>query len=269
MNRERITLILAAVIALAALALLGLSYARPGGALRGGGSQALSAEQGDAILAELRRIRVLLERGQGPAPTAGAPAAPAAAAPPRAPDRLTVSVKGSPALGRAGAPLTLVEFTDYQCPFCRRFHEQTMPTLLKQYVETGKLRLVMRDLPLPIHPNAPGAAEAAHCAEEQGRFWQMQDVLFRNGANLGAERLPDYAKEAGADPAKFKACLASARHTATIRASGDDAARLGISGTPSFVLGRASGDTVTGTKLVGAQPLAFFQGAIDRELAAK
>ena len=104
-----------------------------------------------------------------------------------------------PFLGKADAPLTLVMFTDYQCPFCSRFETQTLPEIKKQYIDTGKLRFVVRDLPLPFHPNAPKAAEAAHCAEEQGKYWELREKLVNNGDKLDAKLLPDYAKQVGLD----------------------------------------------------------------------
>ena len=214
-------------------------------------AEPMTKEQGDAILSELRQIRQLLQRppqqqGQQ-APQAPKPDEPA-----------SVSVAGLPFLGKADAPLTLVMFTDYQCPFCSRFEAQTLPEIKKQYIDTGKLRFVVRDLPLPFHPNAPKAAEAAYCAEEQGKYWELREKLVANTDKLDAKLLPDYAKQVGLDVDKFTACLESGRHAAKVKASTDLAASVGITGTPSFVIGRSKGDTVDGIKMVGAQPFAAF-----------
>lgn len=213
-------------------------------------SEPMTREQGDAILNELRQIKQLLQRPQ--------PQAQPAQQAPKPDEPATVSVAGVPFLGKADAPLTLVMFTDYQCPFCSRFENQTLPEIKKQYIDTGKLRFVVRDLPLPFHPNAAKAAEAAHCGTEQGKYWEFREKLVNNGDKLDAKLLPDYAKQIGLDADKFTACLESGRHAVTVKSSADMAGSIGISGTPSFVLGRTNGDKVDGVKLVGAQPFGIF-----------
>jgi protein-disulfide isomerase len=210
----------------------------------------MTKEQGDAILTELRQIKQLLQRPQPQAQ-------PAPQAPP-ADEPAKVSIAGEPVLGRVDAPLTLVMFTDYQCPFCSRFETQTLPEIKRQYIDTGKLRFVVRDLPLPFHPNAPKAAEATHCAEEQGKFWELREKLVNNSDKLDAKLLPDYARQVGLDVDKFSACLDSGRHADRIKASSALAGTIGISGTPSFVVGSSKGDMAEGIKLVGAQPFAAF-----------
>jgi protein-disulfide isomerase len=214
-------------------------------------AEPMTKEQGEAVLNELLQIRQLLQRPQQP------PAQQAAPQPP-ADETASVSVAGMPFLGAAGAPLTLVMFTDYQCPFCSRFETQTLPEIKKQYIDTGKLRFVVRDLPLPFHANAPKAAEATHCADEQGKYWELRDKLVSNSDKLEARLLPDYAKQVGMDVSKFSACLESGRHAGKVKASAAVAASIGISGTPSFVVGRTNGDLAEGFKLVGAQPFAAF-----------
>jgi protein-disulfide isomerase len=211
----------------------------------------MSREQGDAILGELRQIRQLLQRP----PQQQAQQAPQ---PPKPDEPASVSIAGFPLLGKADAPLTLVMFTDYQCTFCSRFEAQTLPEIKKQYIDTGKLRFVVRDLPLPFHPNAPKAAEAAYCGEEQGKYWELREKLVANGDKLDTRLLPDYAKQVGLDVDKFTACLESGRHAQKVKASSDLAASVGITGTPSFVVGKSKGDMADGIKLVGAQPFAAF-----------
>jgi protein-disulfide isomerase len=192
---------------------------------------------------------------------------PGQAAVPSGPVR--TSVAGAPALGRADAPVTIVEFSDYQCPFCQRFFATTFPVLKKEYVDTGKVRYVFRDLPLDqLHPQARKAAEAAHCAGEQGKYWEMHEVLFRNQRALAATQLAEHAKAAGSGGTKFDECLASGRYAVRVAQGVADGAAIGVQGTPSFVVGRAiAGDLVQGTAIRGAQPLEMFRRIIDQALA--
>lgn len=260
--RERIAYAIAAALTLLAVIVLALHFGRWTAVPRPPAEPqgvALTQAQGEAILTELRGIRRLLEQN-GPSRPAAAPG--------EANVRLSVGIAGYPALGSIKAPVTLVEFTDYQCPFCKRYHEETLPAVMKEFVDKGLVRLVVRDLPLPIHPNAVKAAQAAHCADEQGKFWPMQDALFRNGNDLAPERIPTYASTAQADPEPFRQCFASDRHLDKIQASSIEAGQLGITGTPTFVIGKSGGAKVNGRKLVGAQPFDAFRAAIRQELAA-
>jgi protein-disulfide isomerase len=245
-----------------ALAILGLSG--PASPVL---AQGMSVEQGEAILQELKAIRALLERMEG----RGLPSAPSAARPqaarPQTAARIRVSAKGRPALGDPDAPLTLVEFTDYQCPFCNRFFKNTFPGLKAKYIDSGKLRLVIKDLPLAIHANAREAAQAAHCAGEQGKFWPLHDTLYENAGRLEAANLPGYAARAGLEAEAFRDCLASERHLAAIDGDAAEAGRVGITATPSFVLGRTAADSIEGEKIVGALPYATFEARIEALLA--
>ena len=179
------------------------------------------------------------------------------------------SVAAAPVLGRADAPVTLVEFSDYQCPFCQRFFATTLLTLKKDYVDTGKVRYVFRDFPLEqLHPQARKAAEAAHCAGEHGKYWEMHDVLFQNQRALAPPQLGEHARSVGVDGAKFEACLASGRYAARVERGLADGAAVGVQGTPSFVVGKTKpGDIVEGTPIRGAQPLETFCRIIDQTLA--
>ena len=231
-------------------------------------AQGMSVEQGEAILEELKAIRGLLERMEGRGlPSAPSAARPQAARPQAAPARISVSAKGRPALGDPDAPLTLVEFTDYQCPFCNRFFKTAFPEIKKKYIDSGKLRLVIKDLPLAFHANAREAAQAAHCAGEQGRFWPLHDKLYENATRLEAANLPGYATQAGLEAAAFRDCLASERHLTAIDGDAAEAGRVGITGTPSFVLGPTTVDAIEGVKIVGARPLAAFEAEIEALLA--
>lgn len=221
---------------------------------------AINQDAAQAILRELREIRHVLEKieQQGVARPAQRPDTPKTA---------SVSIsKDNTMLGAAEAPVTVVEFTDYQCPFCKRFIQSTFPQLKRDFIDTGKVRWIVRDLPLGFHPNANKAAQAAHCAGDQGKFWEMRDTLFRNNTKLGIEQLSAYAREIGLDGDAFDACLASDRHQGQIAQDSQEANRIRITGTPSFVIGRTDGDTVSGQLVIGAQAPAVFTAAIQRVL---
>ena len=179
------------------------------------------------------------------------------------------SVADAPTLGRADAPVTLVEFSDYQCPFCQRFFATTLPALKKDYIDTGKLRFVYRDFPLEMHPHAREAAVAAHCAGEQGKYWEMHDALFQYQAALAPAQIAERARALGLDSSRFDQCLTSGRHTASIERGLADGAAAGVQGTPGFVVGKTQpGDTIQGTPIRGAQPLETFRRIIEQLLAA-
>ncbi len=213
----------------------------------------ITREQADAILKELRQIRALLEKG-------------AAAQPPAALDadgKVRMRIGGVPILGRKDAPLTMVEFTDYQCGFCQRFHTATFPEIRKKYIDTGKLRFVSRDLPLDFHSNAFRAAQAARCAGDQGQFWAMRDVLVANASKLDAPDIEGYAKQLKLDVGAFQSCLDSSKHAAAVKADRSLASALRIDGTPAFIVGKTTAVGVSGVIVVGALPLEAFEGKIE------
>ncbi|MGB7930695.1 MAG: DsbA family protein [Gammaproteobacteria bacterium] len=221
---------------------------------------AINQDATQAILQELREIRRVLEKieQQGLVRPTRRPDTPKTA---------SVSIgKENTMLGAADAPVTVVEFTDYQCAFCKRFIQTTFPLLKRDFIDTGKVRWIVRDLPLGFHPNANKAAQAAHCAGDYGKFWEMRDTLFRNNANLGIEQLSGYAREIGLDGDAFDACLSSDRHQAQIAQGSQEADRIRITGTPSFVIGKTATDTVSGQRVIGAQAPAVFIAAIQRVL---
>ena len=173
-----------------------------------------------------------------------------------APPRLAVSAGDDPSRGPADAPIRIVEFSDFQCPFCAR-----ATPVLKQVEEryAGKLRRVFRDLPLTsIHKEAAGAAEAGSCANEQGKFWELHDALFAENANLLPAEIKRTAARLGIDSEAFAACLDSGRHRAEWQQDAAEAAGYGLTGTPAFF--------VNGRLLSGAQPLEAFAKVIDEEL---
>jgi protein-disulfide isomerase len=246
--------ILVAIVATAAV-WLGL---RLGG---GPTPPAMTSDQADAILEELSAMRGVLEKIE----QQGSAVARTPSRPPAPPPTARVAATG-PALGSESSPVTVVEFTDYQCPYCRRFHQTTFPELKKRYVDTGKVRWVVRNLPLGFHPDARPAALAAHCAGDQGKYWEMRDTLFSNSASLGRDALEGYAASMKLDLAAFNACLDNEVHLPQIDTDASEANRVRITGTPTFVIGPSGEDTVNGRRVVGAQSLAVFQAEIDRLL---
>lgn len=227
-----------------------------------GAAQGITQEQADAILQELRQIRQLLERIQ---PQTGLRPAPPGAAE----QRVRLGPIPGHALGAPEAPVTLVEFVDLQCPFCRVFHLATFEQLKRNYVDTGKVRFVSRDLPLDVHRHALKGAHAARCAGDQNKYWEMRHVVLVNANNLKDDVMSTFARDLGLDLPRFEACLNGQKYQAEIQKDIDDARAAGITGTPSFVLGRTAKDGLEGFKIVGAQPYAVFAARINELLTAK
>jgi len=172
--------------------------------------------------------------------------------------RVTVSVDDDPVLGDQNAPVTIIEFSDFECPFCGRFFSNTLPQLTREYIDTGKVKLVYRDFPLSFHPNAQKAAEAGECADDQGKFWEMHDKIFENQKAMSVVDLKSYAASLGLDTSEFNSCLDSGKHAKEIQKDISDGSKYGASGTPTFF--------INGIKLVGAQPFSAFQQIIESEL---
>ena len=212
--------------------------------------QALSDSM-KAMQSDLQEIKALLQRGAAP------PAAP--------PQNVTLDLGSNPFKGQKNAPLTLVEFTDYQCPFCSRHVRETYPQLEKEYIATGKLKYVMLDMPLEsIHKFAFKAAEAANCAGEQGKYWEMHDRLFANQQTIDSWNA--HAEAVGLDVAKYEACLTSGQQGAEIRRDIAQAQVAGITGTPGFFLAATdptSSKVKTLRSIKGAVPYAMFKAQID------
>jgi protein-disulfide isomerase len=220
----------------------------------------MTREQGDAILKELREIKQLLARPQPPAPPAQ-----------RMPQTMTVKGDAIYVLGKSDAPVTMVEFTDYQCPFCGRFEATTFPEIKMNFIDTGKMRLIVRDMPLEgLHPYAMKAAQAVHCAGDQGKFWEMKDMLFKNQNKLDADSLNGYAtSDLALNAGIFGKCMADGKHLKEIGAEAKYAQSLGITGTPSFIIGKTAGDSVEGHLVVGALPYENFAAVINDALEKK
>jgi len=180
------------------------------------------------------------------------------------PQNVKVSIDDDPMKGKADAPVTIVEFSDYQCPFCKRWYDQSMPSLDKEYIDTGKVRLVFRDFPLQFHPKAMPAALAANCAAEQGKYWEMHDFLFGNPDKLEAEMILASSKEIGVDRTKLEKCMNDPGKKAEITKDMEDAQKYGVRGTPSFFIGKTEPDgEITGVSVKGAQPYPVFKKEID------
>ena len=209
-----------------------------------------------AIQQELQEIKTLLQAR--PAPPS-----------PQAPQSVVLDIGNRPFKGRADAKLTMVEFSDYQCPFCERYVRDTYPQLAKEYVETGKLKMVFMDFPLEsIHRFAFKAAEAARCAGEQSKYWEMHDQLFGNQKTLSNWTF--HAEAVGLGVADFESCLASGKYAVAIRQDLAQGLAAGITGTPGFFLGitePASAKLKTVRFIKGAQTYAAFKVQIDAVLA--
>jgi protein-disulfide isomerase len=219
----------------------------------------ITRQQADEILNELRQIRYLLERQAQQAPPAPAPPATA-----------KLNLQGTPMLGSKDAPLTMVEFTDYQCPFCQQFHVKTFPDLKKNFIDTGKVRFYSRDLPLDaLHPNAIRAAQAARCADEQGQFWKLRDIMSAHPDKLDMENLMADAEDLKMDGKAFRGCVESGKYKDVVESDVMEAMRVGADGTPSFVIGKSTPQGVDGELLAGARPFGDFVREISKMESAK
>jgi protein-disulfide isomerase len=190
----------------------------------------------------------------------------------------TMSVDGEPFRGEATAQVAIIEYGDIECPFCRHFKQSVYPQIFDEYIKTGKARFYYRDMPLPFHEHALPAARAEHCAGEQGKFWEMHDALFteKPGAigpgpggrdrTLSQNSIDERAGALGMDAAKLDACMASTRFADLIQHNSEEAAKMNIEGTPTFLIGTIgpNGNIVKVNKpVVGAQPFGAFKAVID------
>lgn len=213
------------------------------------GTPAMSQQQiNEEMLKELRQIRQILERISQPQQPA---------APPQPTTAKITNLKGF-VMGRPDAPLTMIEFTDLQCPFCRQYVSTTFDELKKNWIDTGKLRYISRDFPLDFHPQAMPAARAARCAGEQGKFWELRYTLMRNANLLSADYITKTAESLKLDTKAFASCIASTKFDAEIQADLQEGTRIGVTGTPTFVIGKTTAASVEGPIIVGAMPYAAF-----------
>ncbi len=211
-------------------------------------NEGITRKQADDIINELRQIRQLLQ--QQNAKNAPAPEPP--------PQRAKLSLDGTPMLGVKTAPITIVEFTDYQCPFCQRFHLTTFNELKRNYIDTGRARFFSRDMPLDFHPNAMRAAQAARCANEQGKYWQLRDLMGANPNNLDMESIVRFAGDLKMDSKALRSCVESDKYKAAVQSDVVEAMKAGATGTPTFVVGATTPEGVDGELMVGAMPYAML-----------
>ena len=184
---------------------------------------------------------------------------------------ISVSTDDDPVRGNQDAPITIVEFSDFQCPFCARFQIQTLPLILEQYVETGKVKFVYRDFPIQnSHPNAMPAAAASECAHEQNKYWEYHDILFENQGVWNKVEVTsaitvfkEFAAELDLNQDQFNNCLDSGKYIEEINNDLKDGRNYGITGTPGFFIGNEETGFV---KLNGAQPFEAFKSIIDSQL---
>jgi len=187
---------------------------------------------------------------------------------PAAGAKVQVSADDDPVMGSKNAKVTVIEFSDFQCPFCRSFWRDTFSQIKKEYIDTGKVKFVYRDYPLSFHPMAMPSAQAAECADDQGKFWEMHDKIFGEQEKLGqgtvtfaVSDLKKWAAAIGLNAGQFNQCLDSGKYKAEVDKDFADGSASGVSGTPSLF--------INGRLLVGAQPFASFKAIIDEELKGK
>jgi protein-disulfide isomerase len=241
------------------LLLPGFGFSQDGTVKEGNKELGITRDQASEILDELRQIRQLLE-GQ---------AKQAVPSPRAVPLTGKLTIQDGISLGSRDAPITIVEFTDYECPYCRQFEATTFAEIRKKYIDTGKVRFVSRDFPLDNHINAMPSAVAAHCAGDQDNFWPMHDALFGGNGKLTRNEFIEDAETLKLNVSLFKSCLDSGKHVQEIRNERQVAASLQIQGTPSFLIGKTNGDEVSGSIIQGALPLSAFEEKIRQVVTAR
>lgn len=176
----------------------------------------------------------------------------------------TITENGSiKVIGKNDSPITIVEYSDFQCPLCQKFFDDTLPTIMKDYVNTGKVKLVYKQFPLSIHPQAPAAAMSAECALEQNKFWEMHDLLFKNQSNWSGnpshlDIFKKYATDLGLNQTQFNACLDGQKHLGNINKDYQEGLSKAVRGTPTFY--------INDQLIIGAQDTKVFTDAFDKIL---
>ena len=223
-------------------------------------------EAQQAMAKDVEALRALLQQAMGPRPAPSGTGAPIAAG-----SVQPLKIAGRPSKGNARAKVTLVEYSDYECPFCAQYVAQVYPQIEREYIATNKINYIFKNFPIEqLHPLSFKAHVAAACAGDQRRYWEMHDRLFANQGNFTLDRFVELASMLQLDPVAFRACVESAKHDALIREDVSDAQRGGVQGTPVFVLAYTDpkGQTITPVRvIVGAQPFGAFKEAIDALLA--
>lgn len=243
-NDSNQTIMLAAAIVAIALAFNGFAYLR-GGSGSGGGDLSGEIEKG---------IEAYIQKQQAAAQEAQAAA--------NKPQLVEGDFTDDDAMvGDPNAPVTMIEFSDYECPFCKRHFDQVYPQIKEKYVDTGKVKVIFRDFPLSFHPNAEPAAIAAECVGEQlgdAKYFEYHDKLFANNTNLTAANLKSWAEELGANGSSFDNCINDEATKAEVQADLADGQKAGITGTPGFL--------INNKRISGAQPFSAFESAIEEAL---
>lgn len=225
--------------AMLAVALLPLGAQEPG----------ITRQQADQILNELKQIRQLLEKQGSKEPDK------------EQTSKIKLNLDGFAMMGAKEAPYTVVEFTDYQCPFCQRFHITTFPDLKKGYIDTGMVRFYSRDLPLDFHANAMRAAQSARCAADQGQpaFWKLRDIMESNPERLDLNNILSFASDLKLNVNTLKTCIDTEKYRNAVQTDVMEAMKIGANATPSFVIGKSTPEGVDGELMIGALPYAMFQ----------
>ncbi len=224
------------------LAVLPLALLLPLGAQEPG----ITRKQADDIINELKQIRQLLEKQGAKEPEK------------EQITRAKLNLEGFAMLGSKEAPLTVVEFTDYQCPFCQRFHVTAFPELKKNYIDTGKVRFYSRDMPLDFHANALRAAQAARCAADQGQFWKLRDIMGNNPDKLDLDNILRFAGDLKMDTGALRTCVEGEKYKNAVQTDVMEAMKIGANATPTFVIGKSTPEGVDGELMVGAMPFVMF-----------
>ena len=210
------------------------------------GEDLKSTKQLEGILQELQKIRALLERFQSGGESA------------RASSIVAMDLDGEP-LGSPEAPITIVEFADYQCPYCKDFFRRTFTDIKKTYIDSKRVRYFVIDLPSPSHPHALRAAQAVRCAGEQGRYWAMREALLAADEGVDSEGLTSIGQRLNVDVEELRQCVESGRYKEAIQQDVKTAATKGIRGTPTFVVGKSIQGGVEGEVVVGSVPFGIIE----------
>ncbi|MBS0319430.1 MAG: DsbA family protein [Proteobacteria bacterium] len=223
----------------------------------------MTQDQVQQLLDELKGIRTALEKlGAVQGAGGGAPQQPVS-------DKVSMAMPDKPhQLGKKDAPVVVVEYTDLQCPFCQQFHNNVYDQLKRNYVDTGKVLFISRDFPLDFHPWARPAAVAARCADQQNKFWEVRNSLMSNADKLSKEMITQTAANIGLDMKKFQACVDSNAFDADINKQIAEGSAAGVSGTPSFIVGRVVDGKLEGVRVVGSMPYDQFESTVKDQLAA-
>ena len=229
------------------------------------GSAPITQNQAAALLEEMRRLELLLS-SRTASPGAANAAPDTGATKPKA-GPITLPLRAAEhSLGDPGAPIVMVEFADLQCPFCKDFQESTFPALENAYIKTGRVRFVVRDLPLSIHPYARSAAEAIRCAGEQGKYWELRNALLTGSEPPSTATIAAAAGDIHLEKKKFDECQSRHTFSSDIDSEESEAQELGINGTPAFLIGRPQDGKIIGTVIQGNRGVDVYRREIEKIL---